>query len=197
MPVYKRDAGSPWLRVSYKDLVRGSVNVTMNDETRSLSYPLLGTPSLLRMLSHAIGDPGCMMKVTTDSLVNFLSFDVKYNKPSIIRAEIARAFNMDLLETEDGIVKFTTKALEEIDKLGFGDGLNDKLRKAMNMEKKGMNTLAMKLRMDLGREGTLWTPDEWKNKDGKETREPAREPSRGKTTSVIPTRRIEPPKRLK
>lgn len=161
--------------------------------TETPPYPLLSTYSLLRMLCHAIGDWGVLSKVTVERLKNFLSYDVKYNYPSVIRSEIARAERMGLLKIENGIVSFTEEALARIKEYNITDGVNEKFWKFKEMEAKGMTTLAMTLKMQVEKEGFWWYPEEWK---GKEIKIASTEPEAKKQKTITPTRKISPPKKL-
>ena len=133
-----------------------------------------------------------LSRTTIQRLTFFLSFDAKYNSPTIINSEIARAEKMGLLKVENGIVSFTDEAIELIDEYNIVDGVNEKFWKAIELEKKGMAKLADTLKNQVSVEGFWWFPEEWKGvKFVMKQSEPVKQ-----TTSIIPKTKMVRPRKV-
>jgi hypothetical protein len=131
------------------------------------------------MITHAIGVGGYSIygdELPLSSLILFLSFDVNYASPSVIKREITSAKEKDLIHvSEKATITIAEKGRQIIEDLGITDGLNFKFHKTNELESKGrkmiedgkdglgMISLADDLRRQVSREGLFWYPEEWKS----------------------------------
>lgn len=122
----------------------------------------LSEESLLMILYHAMGRGGVLNNPTADRLVFFLSFDVKYAPPEVIRREVRSAIDLGLVEIDGGSVKFTKNGLSRIEALDINmkSFVDSKLKMAMKLKESGAIVASEEL-MKKASGHYFWYPKEW------------------------------------
>lgn len=118
------------------------------------------------VIGDANGKNGIFCNPDASRIIYYLSFDRGYGPPAKIRSEIERAVNMGLIEIDDltSEVRYTEKGAVMIEELEITNAsfINIKIRKAEELEEKGMEGKARMLRTSAGNENIIWTgPGEW------------------------------------
>lgn len=133
----------------------------------------LSDESLLTMIRHAVGDDSVLFDPTIERLIRFLSFDYRYNSPSVIEREVLKAFVSGYIQLDSGKrVSFTQKGIEKMKELNInGDSFMHKnIKTIKELENMGANIAAEELKKKSnGR--FFWFPPEWE-----EEREERRKP---------------------
>ncbi len=108
-----------------------------------MTYPSLSVDSLLRLFNHAIGTCDAVPSRKVMNVINFLSLDFGYAPPSVIKAEMARAVDLGIIEVNQATttVSFTAEAVDLVNKM--------------------LASGPMYPSFDGKRENVLWVPPEW------------------------------------